>query len=135
MPKFKQYQDIAFGPPYVGSAKTAHPAEVVKMLHCYEDSYVLNQQALGSPPQISLLTKDFSLWGINKDHPSNYRSVVVNTILSHATSLPSLHMYKFNSTWNNLIQPAIDSVMTGKKTAAAALSPIKMQVDAVLAQP
>jgi len=136
MPKFKTYQDIAFGPPYVASVKTQHPKEAVELLHCYEDSYILNQQALGSPPQRSLLTTNFARWGINTDHPKNYRSVVVDTILNHTTSLPSLHMYKFNSSWNNLIQPAIDSVMTGKKTATEALSgAIKTQVDAVLAQP
>jgi multiple sugar transport system substrate-binding protein len=139
LPKFKQFKDVAFAPPWVVWAKTPNPGAAMQMIACYSEQYssgLLAKQGLGVPTDKSLLTgAGFERWGVNADHPSTYRSAIVDTLLHYSDGLPVLYMTKFSSTWDNIIQPAIDQVMTGSKSARDALRAITPQVDAVLAQP
>jgi len=134
LPVFKTYSTMLEGPPEVVWAKTSHPKEAVQMAACLGGQSLAGAQlGVWLPTSNNLLFgKGYSSWATSAAHPSNFRSAAVDTI-KYAKDLPFYHMAKFDETWTNLIQPALDKTMGGNATAQQALSAVKSQVNSVLA--
>jgi len=134
LPKFKTYSTMLEGPPEVVWAKTSHPKEAVQMAACLGiQSLAGAQLGVWLPTTKDLLVgKGYSSWASNAAHPSNFQSAAVAP-LKYATDPPFYHMAKFDETWTNLVQPALDKVMAGDATAQQALGAVTAQINSVLA--
>ncbi|MBV9281530.1 MAG: extracellular solute-binding protein [Chloroflexi bacterium] len=135
LPKFKVYRTVTTGAPLVAYAKTAHPKEAVQMIECiHKNSTALWKSGLWMPTAVSQLFGSRATWYKTPVYPSNYRSVAIDT-LKYAQDTPAIHTPQFGPAWNNIIVPAIQKALSGSVSARAALTAVKQQVDATLAQP
>jgi multiple sugar transport system substrate-binding protein len=135
LPKFKVYRTVVEGAPLVAWAKTAYPRQAAQMIACvYQNSAPLWRSGIWMPTSNKdLFGPDSEKWANTPIHPANFRSVAIDS-LKYAQDTPILHVATFAQVWSNLVTPAIDQVLSGKKSARAAFTSIKAQVDALLAQ-
>ena len=134
LPRFKQYHGFYFaGSGFVVSPKTNYPKQAVQFDDCMTYQGLNNYQTgLWVPTSNNnLYGSGTKTWLNNSVHPSNYRSVVIDTIKTAYTP-PFNYVAQFGPIWTNTLTPVLNQIEAGTP-AEKALTAVKPQIDALLA--
>ncbi len=113
-------------------SSTKHPKEAwefYKFMADPENTISMINNGLWMPMSTEWYTNPelIAKWAQTDAHPAHYVPVVVEGMLNHAQPLWQFYVKNFPK-MNEIINPALDTVWLGEKTAAEALASVKDQV-------
>lgn len=133
LPFMKEPVTTATGGPIVGFKASQHPAEAKMLVNYIMDPIttpVLIQGGLWMPNEKRWYTEPeyLSQWIDNENHPPEYKSAVVDYSMKYVSNVLPYYRLPAWSGFEQLLNPALDQVWLGEKTAEQAIAEVKPQL-------
>jgi len=135
LPKFKEPKTGVVGASAVIFNTTKHPKEALEFYSYYNDPTQVNLYSVGlwMPIQTKYFTDPAAvdLWTKNDSHPPEFNDAAVDYQLKYGDSMPTNSLIDYLQI-SNIINPALDDIWSGKKSAKQVLNAIAPQVQPLL---
>ncbi|MFC5449088.1 ABC transporter substrate-binding protein [Paenibacillus aestuarii] len=135
LPKFKEPKTGVVGAAAIIFNTTKHPKEALEFYSYYNDpaQVKLYSDGLWMPIQTKYFTdKDsIDLWTKNDSHPPEFNDAAVDYQFKHGDPMPTNSLINYLEI-QNLINPALDDVWSGKKPAKEVLDGLAPKIQPLL---
>jgi multiple sugar transport system substrate-binding protein len=136
LPRFKKYYTVIQGGVMGILKDTKHldaAWKLYKWFYTPEKILSLFTSGLWTPAMTSWFTEEANIikWAVNNPaHPTNYRTAVLETALNNGYPAPATNTKNYGKI-SSIVNPALDQVWLGEKTALQAMKEIEAQVNSL----